>query len=454
MTPARIVMLEEQFQELRDHVFDYPGCEGGAFLLCGQSRTDQTQKLTCRRVVPIAENDYLYREPARLSIAGRALSRITKMARAEALSIVFVHSHPEGPADFSGQDDCEEQRLLPFLAARLPDQIHGTIVVSPDGMVGRLYTPDQCSATILVFGARFQVHHPGNGAGRYQAFDRQVRAFGKSIQETISELRVGVVGLGGTGSAVAEMLCRIGVRELLLFDGDVFETSNINRIYGSTISDHCEFKVDIAKRHLDAIGLSASVRAIPQHITFEHSARQLRDCDIVFGCTDKQLPRAILVQIAMRYLLPVFDMGVLIDSANGTIGGVYGRVTTLMPGEACLLCRGRISPNRMRLEALSPTERERQIREGYAPELELPAPAVIPFTTATAAFALSEWLNRLTGFMGTERESTEVLVSFDRSRIRTNRLGSQSKCLCADRGIWGAGDDLPFLGMTWPNSPN
>jgi len=49
-------------------------------------------------------------------------------------------------------------------------------------------------------------------------FDRSVRAFGADIQAALGDLRIAVIGAGGTGSAVAEQLVRLGVRHLTLID--------------------------------------------------------------------------------------------------------------------------------------------------------------------------------------------------------------------------------------------
>ena len=450
--PARIVFLEKQFHELRDYVFDRPGVEGAAFILCGQSRSECSNKLIAHAVMPIADEDYARREPYGLTITSRALARITKLARYEGLSIVFAHSHPGGIPEFSEQDDREEAKLIPFLQSRVPDRIHGTVVLTEDSIAGRLFCPG-CVPTngVLTIGDRIRAWSPALGADIQQIFDRQVRAFGNDIQRILRVLHVSVVGLGGTGSSLAEQLYRLGVGILTLFDGDKLESTNINRVYGSGMRDVGEHKVVIAKRHLDRIGLDTKVNIVPDHITYEHAAKSLRDCDIVFGCTDKQLPRAILTKLALQYSIPVLDLGVLIDSDAGQIQGVHGRVTTLMPGEACLFCRGRISPEAIRIEALSKVDRIKQTQEGYAPELGDPAPAVIPFTSAVASAAVSELLHRLTGFMGSERHSSEIMLVFDENRIRTNRVSPRANCLCSDPSTWGRGDEQPFLGMAWPN---
>ena len=108
----------------------------------------------------------------------------------------------------------------------------------------------------------------------------------------------------------------------------------------------------------------------------------------------------------------------------------------------------------IRLESLSPDEWQLLADENYAPQLETENPAVITFTTAVAAQAVSEFLHRLTGFMGEERRSSEVLMFFHESTVRTNRTPSIPECLCAQRELWGRGDGRDFLGLLWPTFSN
>lgn len=450
----RIVLFEAHRAALYAHLYDQPGIEGAAFVLCGETAIPGKERLISRAVLPIAPEDFLRRERDRLTITSRALMRVTKLARQQGGSLLFAHSHPDGPARFSSQDDLEEQRLLPFLQSRLPDRAHGTLVLTDSQITGRIYAPEQSSADVFVVGERFVLYKAQHDEGLPNLFNRQVRAFGEDTQHVLRGLNIGIVGLGGTGSPLAEQLYRLGVGKLSLFDGDDLEDTNLNRVYGANLLDVGTAKVVIAKRHLDAIGLSTNVEAISRPITDQETARRLRECDIVFGCTDKQIPRAILMTLAIKYHIPVLDMGVLIDSLNQQILGVHGRVTTLLPGEACLFCRGRISPEAMRIETLSRAEREGQIKEGYAPELDEPAPSVISFTSAIASLAVTELLHRLTGFMGGDRNSSEILVAFDQSRIRKNRVAPREGCQCGDPDCWGVGDELPFLGMTWATQPS
>jgi hypothetical protein len=159
------------------------------------------------------------------------------------------------------------------------------------------------------------------------------------------------------------------------------------------------------------------------------------------------------MQLAIRYLIPVIDVGAVIKSKEGLIQGIFGRVTTFYPGEACLFCRKRIDPKTIQLEGLSAKEREGLVREGYAEELPSAAPAVIMFTTAVATQAVSELMHRLTGFMGSVRQSSEVLFLFHESEMRRNRSTPDAQCLCSQKKLWGKGDGKRFLDLSWPQEP-
>jgi molybdopterin/thiamine biosynthesis adenylyltransferase len=243
-----------------------------------------------------------------------------------------------------------------------------------------------------------------------------------------------------------------GVGRLSLFEGQTLDATNVTRVYGSRLTDVGRPKVQIIERLAKEIGFGTEATLYPKHITSLETAKTLRNCDVIFGFTDDEWGRSILSKLAIDYYIPVFDMGVKIDSDEGSIVSVQGRVTTLLPGAACLFCRGRITAEGVRaqvIESCNPEQAEELRRQQYAPELEGNAPAVIAFTSAVASTAVSELLHRLTGFMGPERVSSEVIHFFDQTRMRTNHLAPSSDCYCGDRQRWGLGDQQPLLGLVW-----
>jgi tRNA A37 threonylcarbamoyladenosine dehydratase len=89
------------------------------------------------------------------------------------------------------------------------------------------------------------------------------------------------VGAGGTGSAVAEQLIRLGIGSLLIIDDDTFNPSNISRVYGSRVTDESIPKVKLIERLAADIGLGTNVSIIQGRIYYKSVFARLRECDIV-----------------------------------------------------------------------------------------------------------------------------------------------------------------------------
>ena len=60
-------------------------------------------------------------------------------------------------------------------------------------------------------------------------YSRNFETLTPEDQDTLKQARVCILGLGGLGGGVCEMLARIGVGHLTLVDGDVFDATNLNR---------------------------------------------------------------------------------------------------------------------------------------------------------------------------------------------------------------------------------
>lgn len=453
-----ITFVDGLYTGLVEHLFDGSRKEKAAYLLCGLSETHKETRLLAREWLPVVAADVIESSEIHMKIASRSFLRAMKKANSSAQCFVFAHSHPPDFLNHSLQDDKEEADLFSTAYNRIhTSRPHASLVfASPPKVVGRVWLDDGSAAPIdvvRVVGNRlrfiYRAHTPELDLAFY---DRQVRAFGKSIQGILKRLRFGIVGVGGTGSSVAEQLIRLGAANILIADGERLDPSNVTRGYGSRLTDAGSPKTAVIERLAVEIGLGATVRTIDRPITFQSVLEEFRDCDVIFGCTDDEWGRSLLSRLSIYYCIPVFDMGVRIDSENGLLSSVQGRVTTLFPGSACLFCRGRITPAGVRAEILasvSPSESDRLRKEGYVAELGEPAPAVVALTTAVAAGAITELLHRLTGFMGSERTSTEAIFRFDDCRISTNSTKSKADCFCNDRDKWGKGDQRNFLDTTW-----
>jgi molybdopterin/thiamine biosynthesis adenylyltransferase len=453
-----VTIRERDYEQLYSHLFSNASTERAAYLLCRPVHmVDETLLLT-RKFIPVESEDIVSSSTVHMKISSRSYTRAMKHANDRKECLFFVHSHPDGHEQHSIQDDEEEEKFFRTVYVRIRTPgVHGSLVFTRSGITSaRIWRENGTRAPIeriRIIGKRFRywfsdqfhTHVP-------DFFDRQVRTFGRDTQAILSRLNIGIVGVGGTGSAVAEQLIRLGVGSCVLADGGLFEPSNVNRVYGSRLIDADIPKVEITERLAADVGLNTNVKVIPKPVSYQSVISQFRNCDVIFCCTDDEWGRSILTRFAIYYLVPVLDMGVKIDSQNGTIRSIQGRVTTLLPGTSCLFCRDRITAQRVRAEsirALDPAQAAKLENEGYIPELEEPAPAVVPFTSMIASSAVCEFLHRLTGFMGEERQSSEVIHLIDDTRIRTNNKPSKPDCFCSDEARIGRGDVAPFLDLTW-----
>jgi hypothetical protein len=292
----------------------------------------------------------------------------------------------------------------------------------------------------------------GTYAGEMHAmWDRNVRAFGADLQRALGELHVSIVGCGGTGSAVAEQVSRLGVRHLHLIDPDALSESNLTRMYGSTPADVGRPKAEVLAAHVRRIAPDATVTTTVGMLTMEPVARQAAASDVIFGCTDDNAGRLVLSRLAAYYLTPVFDCGVLISSTSaGLITGIDGRVTVMTPGQGCLVCRDRVDMQRAASELMTPAERNRLAAEGYAPGLPGIEPAVITYTTLVAALAVGELLERLIGY-GPVPVPGEILARCHDRELSGNIAKPRAGHYCDPAAEqFGRGDISPFLGQTWP----
>lgn len=407
------------------------------------------------------ESAYIDRAADEMTISSLGYVEALQDAEERQLAAIWFHTHPgsEASARPSERDQIVDDELCEVFQVRTGKAFYASVVfAAPDsglGFTGIVKRDDGIAfpiERIWSVGARWRLilAETSSSAIDESLFERNIRAFGDGVQKAIGCLSVGVVGAGGTGSAIMEQLVRLGVRDLTVFDPDDLSFSNITRVYGSTPHDVGQSKVEIARRHLNSIAPELVVDADNRSIVNRDAARKLCDCDVVFGCTDDNAGRLILSRLPSTLFTPVIDIGVLLSADQDlNVTGINGRVTVMAPGDACLVCRDRIDMARAAAETMSAQERERLQREGYAPALGAVEPAVIAFTTAVAAAGAAELLERMIGY-GPEPRPNEILLRFHEREISTNLAAPRRGHYCEPKSrMWGRGGEEPFLGQLW-----
>ena len=59
--------------------------------------------------------------------------------------------------------------------------------------------------------------------------ERSIQLLGEEKVLQVTEANILVVGMGGVGSMAAEMICRSGVGNMTIIDGDTIQPGNLNR---------------------------------------------------------------------------------------------------------------------------------------------------------------------------------------------------------------------------------
>lgn len=417
-------------------------------------------RLLATQLLEVPEGGYERREAQSLQISSTGYVPALQLASEAGAVPIWLHTHPgEGSSPRpSRRDRLVDEQISDLFRLRAGSNYYGAVVLARTGDQLRFagHIEDDSGRRdidrLVSVGSRITVawNDFADAPALDGLHDRNIRAFGGEVQRMLHDLRIGVVGCGGTGSAIAEQLVRLGVRNLMLIDPDSLADTNLTRVYGSYPADVGRAKVDVLGDHLQMIAPSLVVTRLKSMVTEEATARRLASSDLIFGCTDDNAGRLVLSRIATYQLAPVIDCGVILTAdSSGYLDGVFGRVTVLYPGAACLVCRNRVDLARAASELMTPTERVRRVDEGYAPALPGAEPAVIAFTSLVASTAVSELLERLTGY-GNPDVPSEVLLRVHDREVSTNSHEPHPQHYChPDAGKFGLGLTDPFLEQTW-----
>jgi molybdopterin/thiamine biosynthesis adenylyltransferase len=272
-------------------------------------------------------------------------------------------------------------------------------------------------------------------------FDRSVRAFGAEGQAMLASLSVGVIGVGGIGSIVAEQLAHLGVRKLLLLDSDSLEETNLNRVVGASRRDIGRPKVEVTADMIQRINSEAETSARVADVMLNSDARQLLSCDFLFCCTDSHGSRAVINQLAYQYLIPTIDIGVRVQAQLGKIRSMTGRIQMLSPGLPCLVCHNLLDPEEVRRDLLS---EEARAHDPYIVGAVEPQPAVISLNGTVASLGITMMLSAVVGLPVPARHQ---LVLFNRGVVRVAASEPLPQCVvCSLKGALARGDTWPMPG--------
>jgi len=456
-----ITIQDQHYLQLKNHLIQEDGKERVAFIICGRSLVDGTEeKLLTKEVHVLSEDSLLSSEAYQVSWDNNHFIKILAKTESKNFAVVLIHNHPEGFNHFSSVDDEGEYHLFKLAFNRNgTNGLHASLLMMPDGsLIGRIWKPDLSNepiSMIRIIGESIRLNYPGRTSNfkSPEAFNRQQLAFGSSLVQDLSRLKITIVGVGATGSATALLLTRLGVGELCLIDMDTIEESNLNRLHGATLKDVGKYKVDVVQKYIKEIGLGTKVSVEKKWVSDKNCIDQLKTSDVIFGCTDDHAGRILLNRFAYFYLTPVIDMGLVISVKKDSyeLENLQGRVSYLFPGSDCLVTKGNINTDFAYAENLKRNEPENYKKlkeEAYVIGEGNPTPAVVTFTTQIATIAVNELLNRIQGYNMHALSAPHKIFFFHRGmEIHPENISNNECRICGMSNYWGRGDMQPFLDM-------
>lgn len=164
-------------------------------------------------------------------------------------------------------------------------------------------------------------------------FVRQVAVpeFGEATQKALSSASIALVGCGALGGLQAELLARMGVRELRIADFDVVSAINLHRqiLYTELDVATQKTKIEAAVAHLSQLNSAMRLVSLSERITTENIDGYLSGATVVLDATDNIETRFLINDWCVAHQVPWIYTGV---------SGTAGLVLPIMPGGPCLRC--------------------------------------------------------------------------------------------------------------------
>lgn len=170
-----------------------------------------------------------------------------------------------------------------------------------------------------------------------------------SVEENnkLREFSVCVVGCGGLGGYIIEMLARLGIGRITLVDSDTFDESNLNRQLLSNESLIGFSKVKAAKERINKINSEVLVNYVEKEITEKNCNDIISNHHIVVDALDNISSRLVLQYECEKLSIPL---------VHGAISGWYGQVSTILPGDKTLdlLYKDKVVENKLGNPSFTP----------------------------------------------------------------------------------------------------
>ena len=432
-----IAVISATEEQLLRHLIRKDKQEDICFALYKESLGKKTRTFLIREVI-LPNEDERRLEGTSVSIYERFFERALKEAVEKRSGLALLHSHPpksRGHQELSENDYKLERRLAGKTKGHTGRNLVGMTVAREDLFwSGRTWEQEKneflsidcLKVRLMREGAIVHHFHPSHPLTRAdmkesKRQERTIQTWGKGTQARLRALNIGIVGLGSTGSVVAELLGRMGATNILLVDKDKVEEKNLDRHLSATREDVDKYKVDVVAGRLRLIATADDIQIhkIKRELNDFNAVPELLDCDVIFCCADSHKGRHCANQIALRCLIPIIEGGVgVVSDGKGGLKEVHIAsriVATAGKNQYCLECAG----------AVIREEISREDRQFYMPADVQAGVSAAPYSFMAGTLHITQFMSMVSGMLN--------LKDFNILKVQYTNDDSARRIACLDR---------------------
>jgi len=155
-----------------------------------------------------------------------------------------------------------------------------------------------------------------------ERYQRNLGVISPSEQAKLLQSKVVIIGAGGLGGTVLELLTRMGIGKLIIADKDLIVDSNLNRQILSTETNLGRNKAEVAVRRVKEINSSIEITGHSFFINSDNVKKIIEGAEVVIDALDNLPSRFVLQKACRDFKIPL---------VHGAIAGFNGQLTTIFP---------------------------------------------------------------------------------------------------------------------------
>lgn len=151
------------------------------------------------------------------------------------------------------------------------------------------------------------------------------------ISNKLKGQKIGIIGLGGTGSYVLDLIAKTPVDEIHLFDGDIFCQHNAFRAPGAPYIKVFSESVNKAEYYCRVYSqMHNGIMAHPQYLDAENT-KMLDNLNFVFLCIDSGEAKRIIVEDLIEKNIHFIDTGIDVNVCEAKLLGTVRNTAFTLP---------------------------------------------------------------------------------------------------------------------------